>query len=324
MIYKKLYDIDFTEFWEKGEYSTQNYIEEPLSRELLASIEKEIGYKLPESYVELMSIQNGGVVTKTCFPTEEASSWSADHIAITGIFGIGRSKTYSLCGKLGSKFMIEEWGYPEIGICICDCPSAGHDMVMLDYTKCGRSGEPEVVHVDQECDFNKTFLAKDFESFIRGLVSPEVYDTTAEDLKQANQAIQSGSFSSIMREFFRAESDSGFERILRNLLSSLTEKKGYFALHGDDISHLVYDVQFYLFSRNRGVCNEREYLEAYPSMIAFSDGAISTKGYAPGFVEDWLAQRISSKQIDKRPSGRLEFSGECTKELLEKLNLYRA
>jgi hypothetical protein len=319
----KHYDeLNLTDFWENSEYSAQSYIEEPLSNDLIASVEKEIGYKLPESYIELMSVQNGGLVTKTCFPTEEPTSWASDHIAITGIFGIGRNKAYSLCGELGSKFMIEEWGYPEIGVCICDCPSAGHDMVMLDYSKCGREGEPEVVHVDQENDYSKTFLAKDFKSFVSGLVSEEVYDTSAEDLKQVLQTIQAGSFSSILCEFFRVESDAGFEPILRNLLSALAKKKGYFALHADEMSHLVFDVLFHLFSKNRGVISEEAYLEAYPSMIAFSDGSISTKGYGPGFVEDWLAQKISTKQIVKDPSGRFEFNHDCIKDLLVKLNAY--
>jgi hypothetical protein len=64
-------------------------------------------------------------------------------------------------------------GYPSDGIYICDCPSAGHDMILLDYSACGKNGEPEVVHVDQENNFKKTFLAKDFETFIRGLRQEE-------------------------------------------------------------------------------------------------------------------------------------------------------
>ena len=43
-----------------------------------------------------------------------------DHVAITGIFGIGREKSCSLCGELGSQFMIAEWEYPAIGVAICD------------------------------------------------------------------------------------------------------------------------------------------------------------------------------------------------------------
>jgi hypothetical protein len=83
--------------------------------------------------------------------------------------GVDPSKRSSLCGELGSRLMIDEWGYPDIGIAICDCPSAGHDMIFLDYRRCGPEGEPEVVHIDQEDDFAITFLAGDFEGFIRGL-----------------------------------------------------------------------------------------------------------------------------------------------------------
>lgn len=38
----------------------------------------------------------------------------------------------------------------------------------------------EVLHADQESNYKKTFLAKDFENFIRGLVCEETYDTYAD------------------------------------------------------------------------------------------------------------------------------------------------
>jgi hypothetical protein len=46
-------------------------------------------------------------------------------------------------------------------------------MVCLDYRKCGAKGEPQVVHVDQEADYKITFVAENFESFIRGLEDDE-------------------------------------------------------------------------------------------------------------------------------------------------------
>jgi hypothetical protein len=140
---------------------------------MIAAAEKALGYKLPASYIHLMKLQNGGISNRTEYFTETPTSWAPDSIAISGIFGLDASKRYSLLGELGSRFMIEEWGYPDIGISICDCPSAGHDMVFLDYRVCGASGEPEVVHIDQEGDYEITWLAVDFESFIRGLVNED-------------------------------------------------------------------------------------------------------------------------------------------------------
>ncbi|BFT72680.1 hypothetical protein PAENIP36_41220 [Paenibacillus sp. P36] len=169
-------NFNLTDFWKKSEYALKAYVEDYPSDELIKSIEKELNYKLPTSYVSLMKVQNGGIPKNTCFPTTSPTSWAEDHIAITGIMGIGRTKSYSLCGNLGSQFMIDDWQYPAIGIVICDCPSAGHDVIMLDYRKCGKDGEPEVVHVDQECDYHITFLAKDFETFIMGLVNDEEFD----------------------------------------------------------------------------------------------------------------------------------------------------
>ncbi|HKO79144.1 MAG TPA: SMI1/KNR4 family protein, partial [Chitinophagaceae bacterium] len=196
-------DIDFSDFWDDSEYSLTQYVSEQPTDELIKSIENELGYKLPASYVELMKMHNGGIPKNVCFPTSESTSWAADHIAITGILGIGKEKTYSLCGDLGSQFMIDEWGYPAIGVYICDCPSAGHDIVMLDYSKCGKQGEPEVVYIDQESDCKKTFLAKDFETFIRGLVNEEVYDTSAQDLINSLETFKTGDFSDILQGYFK-------------------------------------------------------------------------------------------------------------------------
>lgn len=156
-------DFDLTDFWEQSEYAATNYVSEPLTDELIGSVEQELGYKLPAAYVELMGNQNGGIPKNTAFPTAERTSWAEDHAAIHGILGIGRKKTYSLCGDLGSRFMIDEWGYPEIGVYFGDCPSAGHDMICLDYRKNGKNGEPQVAHVDQEEDYRITFLAENFE-----------------------------------------------------------------------------------------------------------------------------------------------------------------
>ena len=115
--------FDLSDFWEEpGDCARKNYIEPPPTAEVIRQVEKELGYKLPESYIALMQVQNGGFSKKAAFPTSTPTSWADDHIAIEGFLSIGWDKTYSLCGRMGSRFMIEEWGYPDIGIAICDCP----------------------------------------------------------------------------------------------------------------------------------------------------------------------------------------------------------
>jgi hypothetical protein len=108
--------LDFSDFWDDCEYAFTAYVSENPIDDLIYSLEQEHGFKLPASYLELMKMHNGGIPNNVCFHTTEKTSWAADHIAITGIMGIGRTKTYSLGGSLGSRFMIDEWGYPVRGV----------------------------------------------------------------------------------------------------------------------------------------------------------------------------------------------------------------
>ncbi|WP_234637532.1 SMI1/KNR4 family protein [Delftia tsuruhatensis] len=164
-------DVDCEGLWADGPSAGDGYTEPAPSEKLIAEIESELGVRLPSAYVELARRRNGGHVRRSCHPVDEPTGWADDHIMITGIYAIGRTVDQSLLGPLGSTFMRDEWGYPAWGVGIGDTPSAGHEQPMLDYRECGPQGEPSVVHVDQERDYRVTFVAPDFASFIRGLVS---------------------------------------------------------------------------------------------------------------------------------------------------------
>ena len=211
--------FDLTNFWDDNWYALKEYVSESPSDELIASVEEELGYKLPAAYIWLMKQHNGGIPVNTCYPCDEPTCWADDHVAITGIFGIGREKSCSLCGELGSQFMIDEWEYPAIGVAICDCPSAGHDMIFLDYRACGPQGEPAVVHVDQENDYKITHLADSFEEFVRGLEHESLYDPDedVEDLEDdadEEKTDRKGSFAGSVL-LSKAEWDK--EQLIRNL-----------------------------------------------------------------------------------------------------------
>jgi hypothetical protein len=211
--------FDLTNFWDDNWYALKEYVSDPPSDELIASVEEELGYKLPAAYIWLMKQHNGGIPMNTCYPCDEPTCWADDHVAITGIFGIGREKNCSLCGEMGSQFMIDEWEYPAIGVAICDCPSAGHDMIFLDYRACGPQGEPAVVHVDQENDYKITHLADSFEEFIRGLEHESLYDPDEdaeglEDDADEEETDHKGSFAGSVL-LSKAEWDK--EQLIRDL-----------------------------------------------------------------------------------------------------------
>jgi len=310
--------MELSGFWKDSDYALSEYVCAPPTVEMIASVEEELNYKLPASYIALMKQHNGGIPYNTCFPTEEATSWSEDHIAITGIMGIGREKSYSLCGDLGSPFMIEEWGYPDIGVVICDCPSAGHDVVMLDYRYCEKDGEPEVIHVDQEDNYKITFLAPDFETFIRGLVNDEEYDTSEENKEEDLRKVAKGKFSPLLAELCSRNPEvHQLEQKIRNVCTRIVKEKGYFSFHADDLSTLMYDVQFWLYAWSYPNTSRQQYLDTYDQMIAFG-GEFTQGGYAPSFVSDWLSGRIREGLIIQE-NGVLRFTDEARSSVIAQL-----
>lgn len=170
-----LKDFDFDSFWESSEYADRTYLGSPLTDGKVAAVEEQLGFKLPAAYIELARHRNGGIPRRTNHRTNTRTTWSADHIAISFIYAIGHDPEYSLCGRVGSELWLDEWGYPPIGVYFAGCPSAGHDMLCLDYRQCGPRGEPQVVHVDQEWDYQITVVAETFEAFIRGLEDDEAF-----------------------------------------------------------------------------------------------------------------------------------------------------
>jgi hypothetical protein len=147
-------------------------LEIPLTDEVLRSVEAELGQRLPQGYVALARRHNGGSFARVAHRAPSRTTWAEDHVGVHSLAAIGRTASFSLCGDRGSAFWVAEWGYPDIGVYIVDCPSAGHDMIALDYRS---PGEPSVVHVDQEWDYRITVLAPDFETFVTGLVGESDY-----------------------------------------------------------------------------------------------------------------------------------------------------
>jgi hypothetical protein len=159
-------------FWKPG---SDYLVQEPLTDEALRATEEEFGVRLPEEYVTLLRIQNGGVVAKdfSAFPTSERTSWAEDHVGFRDMMGIG---TDFMTIRDSSSFEEEEGITGQVVLLTGD----GHWWIALDY----RQGEtPSVAWLDVELG-EEAQLAPSFRAFVEGLVPGEWFTGPPPDMDE--------------------------------------------------------------------------------------------------------------------------------------------
>jgi uncharacterized protein YndB with AHSA1/START domain len=133
----------------------------PLSDEFLQLAEEKLQVKLPESYIQLLKVQNGGYLVYDSHPTAVPTSWAEDHIYIDELFGITFSPYET--SIIESPELIEEWGLPKELILIS---GDGHSWVALDYRRVKEN--PPVIYIDLEQE-KIIELAPNFDVLLEGL-----------------------------------------------------------------------------------------------------------------------------------------------------------
>lgn len=155
------------DFWSDSPHGVQP----PLTDEAVRDAEKVLGVRLPEALLELLRVQNGGVVVdeRSAFPSGP-TSWASDHAPFDSLMGIGAAeRTTSL---LDTPYLVGEWGLPSPVVLLT---GDGHWWIALDYRTCGPDGEPSVVWLDAD-DESELALAPDLRTFLAGLVPAESFD----------------------------------------------------------------------------------------------------------------------------------------------------
>ena len=75
----------------------------PLTDEIIARVEEELGYSLPIDYIALMRQKNGGSLKRCFFRYTDTDGYECELI-VRGIYGIGFANNNALCGQMGSRF----------------------------------------------------------------------------------------------------------------------------------------------------------------------------------------------------------------------------
>ncbi|MEE1753087.1 SMI1/KNR4 family protein [Streptomyces sp. SP18CS02] len=168
-----LFEEVIATFWDDGDHGVQKR----LTDEMVQEAERALGVTLPAALLDLLRMQNGGIVAAAhdAFPTSRPTSWSQDHVPFDFLMGIGRRDgTTSL---LDTPYLVEEWGMRGPLVLLS---GDGHCWIGLDYRGCGPKGEPPVTWFENDLGA-ELVLAGDFRSFVEGLTSGSSFDSSAGD-----------------------------------------------------------------------------------------------------------------------------------------------
>lgn len=159
--------IDLNRLFDDESEFGKNYLFDDLTDELVSRAEETMGYKLPESYKELLQFRNGGSIN-----SELDESW------LVAIYGIATDPD----NFYGLESMYDnwknEWEYPDIGIPFGETASAGHDMYYMDFRVTDENGEPRIVRIDNEMDNEVFVVADNLPEFIRLILENEPLEET--------------------------------------------------------------------------------------------------------------------------------------------------
>jgi len=135
------------------------YRKEPITEEKLQKAEEDLGFKLPNTFRELLLEQNGGSIRFNAYRLKEGITIEDESfIEFSYIQGVGEEP-----GILDSPELIEEWGMPKELILL---NGDGHIWIALDYRN--NKDEPAVVYIDNESN-EAIILADCFDDFIERL-----------------------------------------------------------------------------------------------------------------------------------------------------------
>lgn len=159
--------IDLNRLFDSESEYGKNYLFDELTDELVSRAEETMGYRLPESYKELLRFRNGGSINS-----------ELDECWLAAIYGISTDPN----NFYGLESMYDnwknEWEYPDIGIPFGETESAGHDMYYMDFRVTDENGEPRIVRIDNEMDNEVFVVADNLPEFIRMVLTNEPIEET--------------------------------------------------------------------------------------------------------------------------------------------------
>lgn len=156
-------------FWDT---TVERGVVAPLTRDMVAAAERELGVTLPGDLLRLLRTQNGGVVADSwdACPAEP-NFYADDHVPFDQLFGLRLGGDAHTISMLDTAYLVQEWDLPTPVVLLS---GQGHYWIALDYRTSGPNGEPAVTWIHNEME-HELRLAPDFRTFVERLTPSEMY-----------------------------------------------------------------------------------------------------------------------------------------------------
>ncbi len=183
-------DIDFYKFFDNDSKYGKEYNKGKLNDNTIKETEKLLGRKLPKSYIEFLTIQNGGYISDNF-----GDCW------LTAIDGLESSQSNIYLEDSydpSIKDEVSALGLAKSLVPFGETQSGGHDVYCMDFSSVDENGEPRIVRVELEGKVELYFVANNFEKFINKIVKMEdINGTFISDEKKVAQELHQKSLDDI-------------------------------------------------------------------------------------------------------------------------------
>lgn len=130
-----------------------------LTEQLIEKAENELNIKLPQQFIELLKVKNGGRLRRTILHSNNNSIWQDGWYEIDELYGINDGNVKAP-GILSTSYLTTEWDLPEKQVIIT---GGGNWWITLDYRK--NQQEPTVNWIEPEANRDE-IIADSFKEFI--------------------------------------------------------------------------------------------------------------------------------------------------------------
>ncbi len=170
-----------------------DYTLDDLVQDDIILAEKHFNVKLPQSYIDLLKIKNGGTLQYNALPLKQNHDEDDNYLIIEYLFGIKQGE-----GILQTKYFVEEWKIDRENIIILS--GDGHEWLALDYNE--SSSKPSVIYIFSE----ENKFIRLFDSFDEMLDNLYIYEEEQEEedgaivftLEEARKLVKSSDTTDVL------------------------------------------------------------------------------------------------------------------------------